>query len=175
MKKLLANLFYPEKRTFTYNGSREIIIQKIQDLFSKGDKFLSGPDIDGSFIDGDIFKMQVYSSAITKGVGFGSTLFGKITNNNDGSLVELEATASSSLKFLFFLAIFLGIAYMYLFFRTSDTAYLYSSIGMTLIGPALSIFMAGVSNEAIFDRYIRYIDKELKQQLNVNKEMTPGV
>lgn len=101
MKKLLANLFYPEKRTFTYNASSEIIIQKIEGVFSKGGQFLSGPDIDGSFIDGDIFKMQVYSPA-KKGFGTGSTLFGKITNNNGRSSVELEATASLSLKFLSF-------------------------------------------------------------------------
>ena len=117
----------------------------------------------GRFLSGDIFAIDSVSPAYTRGVKYSSTLIGQVDKSQNGTTqIKTKAKPSIALYFLFFVTIIFGIAYLYKFILTGSTTFLFWSLAMLILGPALSIALSNIANASIRERYRTYIDKELK-------------
>jgi hypothetical protein len=96
-------------------------------------------------------------------VMLGSTLVGTINKTRSGATeIETKGRPGFGLYFLFVLSLIFGFGYMYEFIRTGSTVFLFWSLAIIIFVPALSIGFSNVFIASIRERYMRYIDKELK-------------
>jgi hypothetical protein len=163
MIKHFKTFFYPDTSIYTYNQSKEVVITKIAEVLKRKVTFLSSNDMKGRFLNGDTFAIDTVTPAYTRGVKYSSTLIGQVIKLQNGATqIKTKAKPSMALYFLFFVTIIFGIVYLYKFIQTGSTSFLFWSLAMLIIGPALSIGFSNVAIASIRERYKMYIDKELK-------------
>lgn len=163
MIKHLKTFFYPAVLTYSYNHPKELVIEKITEVLKKKATLFTSNDMTGRFRNADTFLINTVSFAYTRGVNYGSTLVGVITES-EKSITNINTKAKPALVFyfLFFLAIILGLFYLYNFLQTGLTTTLCWSLGLLIVGPAICIGFSNVAIYSVRERYITYIDKELK-------------
>jgi hypothetical protein len=163
MIKHLKAFFYPAVLTYSYNHPKELVIEKITEVLKRKATLFTSNDMTGSFRNADIFLINTVSFAYTRGVEYGSTLVGEITESEKGiTNIKTKAKPALVFYFLFFLAIILGLFYLYNFLQTGLTTSLCWSLGLLIVGPAVCIGFSNVAIYAVRERYLTYIDKELK-------------
>jgi len=166
MIKYFKTFFYPSVLTYSYNQPKEFVISKIKEVLENKVTFFSGNDMKGRLLNGDTFAINVVSPAYTRGLKYGSTLVGQISESQKGvTQIKTKAKTSIALYFLFFVTIAFGLAYLYKFKQTGSSEFLLWSLAMLIIGPALSIGFSNVAIASIRERYKMYIDKELNTGL----------
>lgn len=162
MFKYFNTFFYPSTSTYTYNQSKEVVLSKIAEVLKRKVTFLSSNDMKGRFLDSDTFAIDTVSPVDTRGVKYSSTLIGQVIELQNGTTeIRTKAKPSIALYFLFFVTIIFGIGYLYKFIQTSSIDFLFWSLAMLIIGPALSIGFSNVAIASIRERYEMYIDREL--------------
>jgi len=162
MLKHFKTFFYPVVLTYSYNQSRESVIAKIEEVLQIKVTLLSSNDMTGRFLSSDTFVINTVSPAYTRGVKYGSTLIGQVIELQNGATqIKTKAKPSMALYVLFFVTIIFGIVYLYKFIQTGSTSFLFWSLAMLIIGPAVSIGISNVAIASIRERYKMYIDKEL--------------
>lgn len=163
MIKHLKTFFYPVVLTYSYNQPKAYVVAKITEVLKRKVTLFTSNDLTGRFRSDEIFVIDTVSFAYTRGVKYGSTLVAEIIESENGvTKIRTKAKPALVFYFLFFLAMILGLFYLFNFFQTGLIASLCWSLGILIAGPALCI---GFSNVAIFsvrERYLMYIDKELK-------------
>ncbi|KAA9036502.1 hypothetical protein FW778_17945 [Ginsengibacter hankyongi] len=173
MLRYFKTFFYPDTLTYSYNQSKETVLAKIEEVLKRKVTFLSSNDMKGRFLNSDTFAIDTISPAYTRGVKYSSTLIGQVVElGNETTQIKTKAKPSMALYFLFFVTIIFGIAYLYKFIQTGSTSFLFWSLAMLIIGPALSIGFSNVAIASIRERYRMYIDKELtrpKKSLQVKR------
>jgi len=164
MIRHLKTFFYPVTLTYSYNKSKDVVLAKVHEVLNRKVSLLSSQDINGSFLNSDTFAIETIKFAYTRGVKYNSTLVGQVIESQNGTTqINTKAKPSFALYFFFFVTIIFGIAYLYKFIQTGSTGFLFWSLAMLLIGPALSIGFSNVAIASIRERYSMYIDKELKK------------
>jgi hypothetical protein len=162
MLKHFKTFFYPAVLTYSYNQPKEFVIAKITEVLKEKVTFFSSKDITGRFLNQDTFVINPFFPAHTSAVKFGSTLIGQIIESKNGMTeIRTKAKPSLALYFMFFVTLIFGLLYLYKFMLTGSTEFLFWSLAMVFLGPALSI---GFSNVAVYSvrlRYNMYIDKAL--------------
>ena len=154
--------FFPDTSIYTYNQSKKVVLTKIDEILKRKVTFLDSNNMKGHFLNGDTFAINTISPALTKGVKYSSTLIGQVIELQNGiTQIKTKAKPSIALYFLFFVKIIFGIAYLYKFIQTGSTSFLFWSLAILIIGPALSIGFSNVAITSIRERYKMYIDKEL--------------
>lgn len=162
MIKHVKAFFYPDILIYSYNQSKETVLAKIEEILKRKVTFLSSNDMKGRFLNSDTFSIDTVSPAYTKGIKYSSTLIGQVIQSQNETQIKTKAKPSSALYFLFFATIIFGIAYLYKFIQTGSTGFLFWSLVMLIIVPALLIGFSKVTIASIRERYKMYIDKELK-------------
>jgi|SRR4029078_8456518 ABC-type multidrug transport system permease subunit len=162
MQKFLRHLFFPEVKIYQYNVPREIIIKRIDAIFNKSGKFLSGIDFKARLTNGNAFEMSSDSGAVTSGnAKFGSVLYGKVkTLENQNSQIEVIIKVGVPLKLIAIVSFLLGFTYLYEAYREFSWQYFFFALIFIFVIPIICNWFGGVFNTAIRDRFERYIDKE---------------
>src|SRR5688572_7457576 len=103
-----------EVKTYRYAAPKEVVKEKIGEIFSKSGKFLSDPDFDGCFTGRSTFEMSVDSGAVTSGnVKFGSVLYGEISASNScETAIENTIKVRFPIKLIAMVIPLLGFAYL---------------------------------------------------------------
>ena len=162
MIRHLKTFFYQAILTYSYHQPKKIVIDKIEKVLESKVTLFSGNDMTGRFFNADSFAINVVSPAYTRFVKYGSTLVGQISELQNGTTqIRTKAKPGSALYALFFLTIVFGFAYLYKFVQTSSTGFLFWSLVMLIVGPALSIGLSNMAIASVRARYKMYIDKEL--------------
>ncbi|MFZ1304552.1 MAG: hypothetical protein WAR80_01855 [Ferruginibacter sp.] len=163
MIRHLKTFFYPAVLTYTYNYPKELVIAKITEVLKREATLFTSNDMTGRFRNPDTFVIDTVSFAYTRGVKYGSMLVCEITESEKGIInIKTKAKPALVFYFLFFLAIILGLFYLYNFLQTSLTTSLCWSLGLLIVGPAICIGFSNVAIYSVRERYLMYIDKELK-------------
>lgn len=163
MIKDFKTFFYPSVVTYSYNQPKEIIVSKIADIFSKKVGSAGNSGISAIFLTDNMFAISLKLPIRFVELMFGSTLVGEIIKSQKGmTKIETKARPGFGLYFLFFLALIAGLGYMYEYIRTWSTVFLFSSLAIIIVVSALSIGFSNVFIVSIRERYMKYIDKELK-------------
>lgn len=103
MIKHLKEFFYPPTITYSYNLSKEIVIVKIMEVFSKKVTIWGGKDMTGMFLTDNIFSVSVVRPALGPRLSLGSTLVGEICEVKKG-LTEIKTIARPNFAaYIFFL------------------------------------------------------------------------
>ena len=164
MIKLLKTFFYPQSVSYLYNVPKEAAITKIEAILKKKVAFFSSNDMAGSFLNTDTFTINIISPVYLRGVKCGSVLIGQISELQKGTTqIRTITKPNSTLYFLFFFTIFLGLVFSYRFIQTDSIEFLFWSLAMLVIGPALSIGISNVAITVIRERYKMYIDDEFSR------------
>ncbi len=160
MLKHLKTFFSPTALTYSYNKPKELVIAEITEILKKKVTFLGSTDMTGKFLNQNTFAINIAS--LTSGIKYSSTLVGKIIESENG-MTEVSTTAKPafSLYSTFFMALVLGLIYLYKFFQTGSAGILFGSLAMLFLGPALSIAISNVEIYSVRERYTMYIDKAL--------------
>lgn len=162
MIKYLRNFFYPQSLTYSYNQPKESVISKIEEVLKRKVTPFSSTDMIGSFLNSDTFSIAIISPVYTRGVKYGSTLIGQVIELQKGTtLIKTKVKPGTALYFLFFLSVILGLILLCKFIQAGSAIFLFWSLAMLIIGPALSIGVSNISGTVIRERYKMYIDKEL--------------
>ena len=164
MIKYFKTFFYPTVLTYSYDEPKELVIGKIKDVFRQKVTLLSSKDMTGYFLNSDTFIINAESPAYTRGVKYSSTLVGQVIQSQTG-VTEIKTKAKPSFIFyiLFFVTIIFGLIYLYQFMQTGETDFLFWSMALLILGPAISIGFSNVAIASIYERYQMYIHKELKK------------
>lgn len=162
MVKYFRTFFYPAVITYSYGQSKESVIAKIGEVLEKKVTFFSSNDMAGHFLNGDTFTINAVFPMYPKWVKYRTRLVGQVTGSQKGpTQIHTKATPGSVWYVLFFVTIIAGLIYAYKFMQTSTADYLFWSLAMLLIAPALAIGLSNVAIAVIRERYKMYIDKEL--------------
>jgi len=165
MINYFKSFFYPPVLTHRYNHSKELVVAKINEVLKNKVRLFSSNDMYGKFLDSDTFRINVHSIAYTRGVKYGSTLIGKITALNTG-ITEIKTVAkpSTAFYFLFFVITIFSLGFIYKSIAAGSLVFLSLSLLLFITGSLLTIGLSNVTIASIRERYVMYIDKELKQQ-----------
>ena len=162
MLKHFKTFFYPTVLTYAYNQPKELVIAKITEVLKENITLFSSNDMTGRFLNQDTFVINTVSPAYTRSVKYGSTLVGQIIESKNGMTeIRTKAKPSLALYLIFFVTLIFGLLYLYKYIQTGSTGFLFWSLAMIFLAPALCI---GFSNVAIYSvrvRYKMYIDKAL--------------
>ena len=162
MLKHFKTFFYPAVLTYSYNLPKELVITKITEVLKKKVTLFSSNDMTGRFLNQDTFAINTVSPANTKGVKYGSTLVGQIIESKNGMTeIRTKAKPSLALYSMFFVTLIFGLTYLYKFIQTGSTGFLFWSLAMLFLGPALSIGFSNVAIYSVRARYKMYIDKAI--------------
>lgn len=162
MLKHFKTFFYPVVLTYSYNQPKELVIEKITEVLKEKVTLFSSNDMTGEFLNQDTFAINTVSFAYTSGVKYGSTLVGQIIESKNGMTeIRTKAKPSLALYSMFFIALIFGLLYLYKFFQTGSSGFLFWSLAVLLLGTALSIWFSNVAIYSVRVRYNMYIDKAL--------------
>jgi hypothetical protein len=163
MFKYLKPFFNPQTQNFSYRLPKELVIDKIEEVFKQRVSLLSSNDMEGSFLSKDIFKIDILSGFYSKGGKYSSRLIGEIIEYEKGiTQIKTIAKPSLTLYIVFFFGVIFGLISFYKFIHTNSFHFLFWSI-LFLIGiTSLSIGFSNAAIVSIRERYKMYIDKELK-------------
>lgn len=100
MLKYIKSLFTPTRKIYTYKLSKDMLVKRIEAIFSEKATFLSFKDVNGYFISKNTFTIEMLSTASEK-IFYNSTLIAVIKEQPDNSTqIEIKVTPG----LLFFLA-----------------------------------------------------------------------
>jgi hypothetical protein len=160
MPKILSNLLIPIHLTYNYTEAKEVVVERIAAILNKSGKTLSDPDMSGRFIDKDTFVFSVPSGAFTGGLQYSSTLSGKIIALDSSiTSVKIEIHSSIVYKVVCIIITLIGCVYLYKGISSSAAQFWSWGIAMLIGGPLICNWLAGIANETVKDRYLRYIHK----------------
>jgi len=163
MIRHFKTFFYPAVLTYSYNHPKQLVIAKITEILKREATLFTSNDMTGRFRNANTIVIDTVSFAYTRGVKYGSTLVGEITESEkDITNIKTKTKPAPVFYFLFFLAIILGLFYLYNFLQTGLTTSLGWSLGFLIVGPAICIGFSNVAIYSVRERYLMYIDKELK-------------
>jgi hypothetical protein len=166
ISQLLPNLFYTIQVVYTYQEPAGVIKEKITALLNRSGKFWSGPDIDGRFVSADRFTLIAASGAYTQGVKYASTLYGQVMDSEDApTRIEIKICASRAYKTICSAAVVLGSILLLMAVSALSLEFLLVALAMLVLGPLGCNWLAGIANETVKDRYLRYIHRELRSAL----------
>ena len=162
MLKHFKTFFHPTVITYSYNQPKEIVIAKITEVFKQKVTLFSSNDMTGKFLNPDTFAISTVSFANTQGVEYGSTLVGHIVESENGETkINTKATPSFVFSLVFFITTIFGVIYFFKSIQTGLTEGLFWSLGLLILGPAISIGLSNVAIHSVRERYKMYIDKAL--------------
>ena len=160
MIKYFKIFFYPPVVTYSYNQPKEIIVNKITEVFKRKVRSASNSNISAMFLTDNMFAISLKLPIRIVKLMFCSTLVGTIIKSRSGiTEIETKARPGFGLYGLFFLAVIFGLNYMYEFIRTGSTAFRLLSLAMMIVVPALSIGFSNIAVASIRKRYKIYIDR----------------
>jgi hypothetical protein len=162
---LLRYLLTSEVKTYQYAVPREAVIEKMTEIFNKSGKFLSDPDFDGCFTEGNSFEMSVDSGVVTFGnVKFGSILYGKVrAYDSNQTIIETEVKARFPIKLTAIVIPLVGFVSLYLVLLNFSWQSCLTAVAMILLSPLICNWFAGVFNATIRERFDVYIDREIRK------------
>jgi hypothetical protein len=175
LKEIFPALFTTPTAKYNYSvGSREAK-SFLDSLFINSGKLFSEPDFSGSFYDGNNFSLYVDSGAFTWGIFYGSTLFGKLYENDDRLVIETIVKPSWAFKLMGVIFILAGIGMLYACFVEFTLSKLFWGLGLTFLSPFLCNKFADIANGVVEDRYEDYIDKSLKKLSAANSSLPKAI
>ena len=129
---------------------------------------MSEPDFTGSFYSSQCFSFYVNSGTVTWGAFYGSTLYGRLYEKDNRTIVETTVKSSVFFKIIAAILFLAGIGMFYncaMIFSFTDLLW---AIGLLLLSPFVCDKVADVANGVVEDRYEDYINKLLGKVSAVN-------
>jgi hypothetical protein len=164
MRKYLRSFFAYTFKTYTYHQPKEALVATIDEVLKVKPTFLGVKDIEGYFINATTFTIKLISP-YSKSILYGAALIAEIKELQDGvTEIKTRVRAGLVLYLLFFIALIFGVVYLYEFVQTSSIDFLLGSLAMLIGGPVISIALASIANAAVYERFDRYIDNELRKE-----------
>lgn len=163
MIKYFKIFFYPPAVTYSYKQPKEIIVNRLKEIFYNKIRLATNNDVRVMFLSEQMFAINLVLPLRFVGLMFGSTLVGEITESKGGiTHIKTKARPGFGLYLLFFLTVIFTSVYFYKFISTGSRLFLFSSLVSIIIGSLLSIGMSNVMITSIRQHYERYINNDLK-------------
>lgn len=163
MIKHIRTFFFPNQTIHLYNSSKELITEKLNEIFNRKWTLFDSNNLLGEFIEKDTFEISMKSAAYKTGLIGNAIMVGEIIELQNGQTeIILKVKPNKGLYTMFFVFILIGLIYLFNSIYTGSSRYLLISIAMLIGGPLLCIGISNVQIHALKENFINYIDKNLK-------------
>jgi hypothetical protein len=157
MIKYFKTFFQPKEEVYYYDSQCEIVVSKINEIFKVSNRFWTGNDMKGFFIDKYTFKIERRSRS-----AFPPKLIGQILKLENKTEIKTIIRTSNVFYIWFVLTILLGIFGLYNCIYTFSLKSLFVSIALIIAGPLLTIALSNFNVGLLTDRFKRHIDSNLR-------------